>query len=192
MPTIYVIAGPNGVGKTTFADRYLPDEAKQLEFVNTDLIARGLSPYDPDGVAMDAGRIAIGRIRQLIADRVGFTWETTMSGRSAAGWLRAAKAAGFTLKCYFLWVRQPEIVLTRVRQRVVEGGHNIPEEVSRRRFFKTIGNFFEIYRPLFDAWKLYENDLPEPRLLAVEKQGRLVARDRKRLNEILSAGNIKL
>lgn len=192
MPTIYVIAGPNGVGKTTFADRYLPDEARQVEFVNADLIARGLSPYDPDVVAMQAGRIALGRIRQLIADKIGFTWETTMSGRSAAGWLREARAVGFTLKCYFLWVRQPEIVLTRIRQRVVEGGHNIPEEVSRRRFFKTIENFFEIYRPLFDAWKLYENDLPEPRLLAVEKQGRLVARDRKRLNEILSAGNTKL
>ena len=86
MPTIYVIAGPNGVGKTTFADRYLPDEARQVEFVNADLIARGLSPYDPDAVAMDAGRIVLGRIRQLIANQVGFTWETTSSGRSAAGW----------------------------------------------------------------------------------------------------------
>lgn len=192
MPTIYVIAGPNGVGKTTFADRYLPDEAKQVEFVNADLIARGLSPYDPDAVAMDAGRIALGRIRQLAANKIGFAWETTMSGRSAAGWLRKAKAAGFTLKCYFLWVRQPEVVLTRIQQRVVEGGHNIPEAVSRRRFFKTIENFFEIYRPLFDAWKLYENDLPEPRLLAVEKQGRFVARDRRRLSEILNEANVKL
>jgi predicted ABC-type ATPase len=192
MPTIYVIAGPNGVGKTTFADKYLPDEAKQVEFVNADLIARGLSPYDPDVVAMDAGRIAIGRIRQLIGDKIGFTWETTMSGRSAAGWLREAKAAGFTLKCYFIWVRQPEITLTRIRQRVVEGGHDIPEAVSRRRFFKTIENFFEMYRPLFDVWKLYENDLPEPRLLAVEKHGRFIVRDRKRLNDILNEANVKL
>lgn len=192
MPTIYVIAGPNGVGKTTFADRYLPDEARQIEFVNADLIARGLSPYDPDVVAMDAGRIAIGRIRQLIANQVGFTWETTMSGRSAAGWLREAKTAGFTLKCYFLWVRQPEIILTRIRQRVVEGGHNIPESVARRRFFKTIENCFGIYRPLFDSWMLYENDLPEPRMVAVEKQGRFVVRDRKRLNEILNSANVKV
>ena len=192
MPTIYVIAGPNGVGKTTFADKYLPDEAKQLEFVNADLIARGLSPYDPDVVAMDAGRIAIGRIRQLVADKIGFAWETTMSGRSAAGWLREAKAAGFTLKGSFIWVRQPEITLTRIRQRVVEGGHNIPEAVSRRRFFKTIENVFQIYRPVFDAWKLYENDLPEPRLLAVEKQGRFVARDRRRFDEILKEANVTL
>ena len=192
MPTIYVIAGPNGVGKTSYANEYLPNEAKQLEFVNADLIARGLSPYDPDAVAMDAGRIALGRIRQLIAGKIGFTWETTMSGRSAAGWLREAKAAGFALKCYFLWVRQPEIVLTRIRQRVAEGGHNIPEAVSRRRFFKTIENFFEIYGPLFDAWKLYENDLPEPRLVAVQKDGRFVVRDRNSLNEILNEANIML
>ena len=192
MPTIYVIAGPNGVGKTTFAERYLPDEAKQLEFVNADLIARGLSPFDPDAVAMDAGRIALGRIRQLIADKVGFTWETTMSGRSAAVWLREAKVAGFAVKCYFLWVREPEITLTRIRQRVVEGGHNIPEDVSRRRFFKTLENFFTIYRPLFDSWKLLENDLSEPRLIALEKQGRFVARDRMRLDKILAETGIKL
>ena len=192
MPTIYVIAGPNGVGKTTFAERYLPDEAKQLEFVNADLIARGVSPFDPDMVAMEAGRIALNRIRQLIANRIGFTWETTMSGRSAAGWLRTAKAAGFTVKCYFLWVRGPEITLTRIRQRVVEGGHNIPEDVSRRRFFKTIENFLTIYRPLFDAWKLLENDLSEPRLVALEKQGRFVARDRMRFDKILAETGIKL
>jgi predicted ABC-type ATPase len=83
MPTLYVIAGPNGVGKTTFANRYLPDEAKQLEFVNADLIARGLSPCDPETVSMEAGKIALKRIRELIENRVGFTWETTMSGKTA-------------------------------------------------------------------------------------------------------------
>jgi len=192
MPTIYVIAGPNGVGKTTFAEKFLPDEAKQLEFVNADLIARGLSPFAPDAVAMEAGRIALKRIRELIGHKIGFTWETTMSGRSAAGWLREAKAVGFSIKCYFIWVRRTEITMARVRQRVIEGGHNIPEEVSRRRFFKTIENFFELYRPLFDAWKLYENDLAEPRLVAVEKEGRLVTRDRKRFTEILTEASVNL
>ena len=191
MPTIYVIAGPNGVGKTTFADRYLPDEARQVEFVNTDLIARGLSPYDPDAVAMDAGRIALGRIRQLIANKIGFTWETTMSGRSAAGWLREAKAAGFTLKCYFLWVRDVNITMKRIRFRVGEGGHNIPEYISKRRFLKTLQNFFQVYRPLFDSWKLYENDFGQPRLLAVQKQERLALRDPANFERLLAEAGVK-
>jgi predicted ABC-type ATPase len=177
MPTLYIIAGPNGVGKTTFADRYLPDEAQQLEFVNADLIARGLSPYDPDSVGIEAGRIALKRIRELISHRIGFTWETTMSGKTSVVWLRQARDAGYVLKAYFLWVRNPETTIRRIRQRVVEGGHNITEDVSRRRFLKTIQNFFTIYRPVMTSWKLFQNELPGPRLLAVEKCGRLVLRD---------------
>src|SRR5258706_13597480 len=100
MPTLYLIGGPKGVGKTTFANEYLPDEAKQLEFVNADLIARGLSSYDPDSVSIEAGKIALKRIRELIAHKVGFTWETTMSGRSAVRWLQEARDAGYTLKAY--------------------------------------------------------------------------------------------
>ena len=192
MPTLYIIAGPNGVGKTTFADRYLPDEAKQLEFVNVDLIARGLSPYDPDSVAIEAGKIALKRIRELIAHRIGFTWETTMSGRTAVGWLREARDAGFYLKTYFLWVRDPAIAIARIRQRVAEGWHNIAEDVSHRRFLKTIQNFFACYRPLMDAWKLYENDLPAARLLAVENGGRLVLRDRAQWTETLRQAKLEL
>src|SRR6185436_18793135 len=184
MPTLYVITGPNGVGKTTFANRYLPDEAKQLEFVNTDLIARGLAPYDPDSVAVEAGKIALRRIRVLIKNRIGFTWETTMSGRTAVSWLRQAKEAGFVLKTYFLWVRNPETTIQRIRQRVVEGCHNISEEVSRRRFLKTIQNFFNIYRPLMTNWKRLENEEVGPRLLAIGKLGRVVVRDRARLARI--------
>jgi predicted ABC-type ATPase len=177
MPTLYIIAGPNGVGKTTFADRYLPDEAKQLEFVNADLIARGLSPYASDSVTFEAGKILLRRVRELIAHRTGFSWETTMSGRTAVSWLRQAREAGYVLKAYFLWVRDPETTIRRIRQRVAEGGHSIPEDVSRRRFYKTIQNFFAIYRPLMSSWKLLQNELPGPRLLAVEKQGRLAVRD---------------
>lgn len=192
MPTLYLIAGPNGVGKTTFADRYLPDEARQLEFVNADLIARGLSPYDPDSVSIEAGKMALRRIDELIARGIGFTWETTMSGRTAVRWLRQARNAGYFLKTYFLWVQQPEITIGRIRQRIVEGGHRIDEEVSRRRFFRTIQNFFEIYRPLMDSWKLLESDPAGPRLLAVEKGGRLVVRDRSRLDEIVREAGITL
>ena len=192
MPTLYIIAGPNGVGKTTFADRYLPDEAKLLEFVNVDLIARGLSPNDPESEAIEAGKIALRRIRELIAHRIGFTWETTMSGRTAVPWLREARSAGYFLKTYFLWVRAPEITINRIRQRVIEGGHDIDEHVSRRRFYKTVQNFFAIYRPLMDSWKLLENDPSGPRLLAVEKGRRLVVRDSSRLAEIAREAEITI
>jgi predicted ABC-type ATPase len=192
MPTLYIIAGPNGVGKTTFADRYLPDEAKQLEFVNADLIARGLSPYDPDSVSIEAGKIALRRMRELIEHRIGFSWETTMSGRSAVIWLRQAREVGFDLKAYFLWVRNPETTIRRIRQRVVEGGHNIAEEVSRRRFFKTIQNFFSVYRPVMTTWKLIQNELPGPRLVALEKHGRLVIRDPAQFAQLQREAEIKL
>jgi predicted ABC-type ATPase len=171
MPTLYILAGPNGVGKTSFADQYLPDEVRQLEFVNADLIARGLSPYNVEAAAMQAGKIALRRIRELIAREISFTWETTMSGRTAATWLRDARSSSYFLKTYFLWVREPETTIARVHRRVTEGGHNIPEDVSRRRFYKTIQNFFHIYRPLMHSWKLIENNSWEPRLLAVRKPG---------------------
>jgi predicted ABC-type ATPase len=192
VPTLHIIAGPNGVGKTTFADRFLPQTIRQLEFVNADLIARGLSPYDPDSVAMEAGRVALERIRRLINDRQSFTWESTMSGRTAVGWLQAAKKFGYRIKCYFLWVREVETTLRRIRQRVQEGGHNIDLKISQRRFFKTIQNFFSIYRPLCDTWKLIANDGEAPRLVAVEKEGRLVTRDRKAAAEILREAGVVL
>jgi predicted ABC-type ATPase len=192
MPTIYVIAGPNGVGKTTFANRYLPEEIRQLEFVNADLIARGLSPFDPESVSVEAGRFALMRIRQLIQGRSSFTWETTLSGRTAVVWLRDAKAAGYVVRGYFLWVRDVEVTLQRIRRRVIEGGHNIPIEVSRRRFFKTIRNFFELYRSLLDDWKMIENNEDSRRLVAVEKCGRLAVRDAKRFDFILSEAGIIL
>jgi predicted ABC-type ATPase len=191
MPTLYITADPNGVGKTTFANRYLPDEARQLEFVNADLIAKGLSPFDPDSVSIEAGKIALKRIRELIAHRIGFTWETTMSGRTAVGWLREAREAGYILKAYFLWVREPEITIGRIKQRVVEGGHNIEEDVSRRRFFKTVQNFFAIYAPMMNTWRLYENDLDPPRLLAVGKGGRRAIRDRVGFERVLRAAEIE-
>jgi predicted ABC-type ATPase len=192
MPTLYIIGGPNGVGKTTFANRYLPDEARQLEFVNADLIAKGLSPFDPDAVSIEAGKIALKRIRELIASKTGFTWETTMSGRTAVSWLREARELGYILKAYFLWVRHPETTINRIHQRVTEGGHNIPEETSRRRFFKTIQNFFGIYRPVMHSWKLFQNEFPGPRLVAVEKFSRLVVRDRIRFAEIQKEADFKV
>jgi predicted ABC-type ATPase len=115
-----------------------------------------------------------------------------MSGRTAVSWLRQARDAGYVLKTYFLWVRNPETTILRIRQRVIEGGHAISEDVSRRRFFKTIQNFFTIYRPVMNSWKLYENELLGPRLLAVEKYGRLVVRDRLQFAQVQREAEIQL
>jgi predicted ABC-type ATPase len=185
MPTLYVIAGPNGVGKTTFADRYLPQTIRELEFVNADLIARGISPYAPDAAAMEAGRIALTRIRVLISERRSFTWETTLSGKTALGWLKSARESGYQIKCYFLWARNVQITLDRIQQRVAEGGHNIVPEVSKRRFYKTLGNFFSVYRSVFTSWKLMANEGHGLRLIALEKNGRVVVRDRTAFDRII-------
>lgn len=192
MPTIYVIAGPNGVGKTTFAETYLLDFIHELEFVNADLIAKGLSPYNPDGAAMEAGRVTLCRIQQLIAEGRSFTWETTMSGKTAVAWLRKAKAQDYTIKGYFLWVRDVEITIGRIRRRVIQGGHQIEPEVSRRRFYKTVQNFFRLYRPVLDSWRLFENDGNSPRLVALEKNGRLVLRDVKHFEKMIADAGIAL
>ena len=191
MPTIYVIAGPNGVGMTTFADTYLPCFVKELEFVNADLIAKGLSPYDPDSASIEAGRIALKRMRQLIAQNHSFTWETTMSGRSAITWLQEAKTKGYTIKCYFLWVMDVATTIHRIQRRVVQGGHNIETEVSQRRFYKTLQNFFQIYRPVFDSWRIYDNGTA-PRLIALEKNDRLAIRDPEQFEKMAAEASVDL
>jgi predicted ABC-type ATPase len=132
------------------------------------------------------------RIRDLIQATKSFTWETTLSGRTAVLWLRQAREAGYMIKAYFLWVRDVELTLRRIQQRVVEGGHNIPVEIARRRFWKTLQNLLTLYRPLFDSWRLIENDGPTPRLLAVEKEGRLAVRDRARFEAILAEAQVRL
>lgn len=178
MPTLYLIAGPNGAGKTTFASRFLPEESGELEFVNVDLIARGLSPFAPDAAAGAAGRIALTRVGRLIKERKTFAWETTLSGRTTRSWVLKAKAAGYFIKLVFIWIQSLEESIDRIRRRVREGGHDVPVRDVRRRFLKTLANFFNDFCPLADAWKLFDNSDEALRLVAVRKNGRSVFRDR--------------
>ncbi len=174
MPSLYIIAGPNGVGKTTFVKRFLPDAVRCLEFVNADLIAQGLSPFAPDGVSLRAGRIMLERLDELLKRGQGFCFETTLSGRGYVKFLEEARQAGYRIHLDFLWVPALAVTSSRVMQRVKKGGHNIPPEVQERRFTVGLRNLFHLYRPLVDHWRLFDNSGQEPVCVAEEKEGMLL------------------
>jgi predicted ABC-type ATPase len=162
---IIVIAGPNGAGKTTFAGEFLPKEAHCPAFVNADLIAAGLAPFDPERAAFRAGRLMLEEIHSHVRRGASFAFETTLSGRGYAALLPRWQAQGYIAKLFFLRLASPELAIARVRQRVREGGHNIPEPVIRRRFASGLRNFETLYKPLADEWALYDNSGGEPVLI---------------------------
>ena len=172
-PTVYIIAGPNGVGKTTFARKYLPRYAHSKNFINADLIAQGISPFAPEAVALRAGRLMIEEI-ELFANRgIDFAFETTLSGRGHINTIRKLKNRGYAIHLFFLWVPNVNFSLSRVRERVAEGGHDVPEADVRRRFERSIRNFLQHYRQLADMWTLFDNSYETPEIIAFQKQAEL-------------------
>ena len=163
---ILIIAGPNGAGKTTFAAEFLPNEANCPIFINADLIASGLSPFRPELVAVRAGRLMLNMIRDYTRRGENFAFETTLSGRGYARLIPRWQGQGYEVKLFFLRLPTPEMAITRVRQRVVEGGHDVPEAVIRRRFHAGWRNFEVIYRDLVDEWTVYDNSGDSPVLSA--------------------------
>ena len=156
-PILYMLAGPNGAGKTTFARSYLPHFAKCREFVNADLIAAGLSPFNPESQAIAAGRLMLQRIDQLVKARATFALETTLAGRAYAQRLRRLKdELGYEVELLYFWLPSADFAVSRVATRVRQGGHNIPEEVMRRRYEAGISNFVKLYSPLADRWLIYD------------------------------------
>ena len=162
---ILVIAGPNGAGKTTFAGQYLTQEVNCPEFINADLIARGLSPFDPQGAAFEAGRVMLERIVARVKAGRSFAFETTLSGLMYARHIPEWQAAGYHVKLIFLDLPSVDIALARIRARVAQGGHDVPESVVRRRFGRGLRNFERVYKLLVDSWVLYDNSGPVPRLV---------------------------
>lgn len=162
---IIIIAGPNGAGKTTFAREYLPNEAGCSDFINADLIAAGLSPFSPGMAAVRAGRLMLEEIKLRIRQMKSFAFETTLSGRSYARRIPEWQVLGYHVTLIFLNLPNPDIALARVAARVAQGGHNVPEEVVRRRFRTGLRNFEEVYKDLVDAWNLYDNSGGTPVLL---------------------------
>jgi predicted ABC-type ATPase len=159
-PQAILIAGPNGAGKSTLAPFLLRDTFGLLEFVNADSIALGLSAFRPEGAALEAGRVMLRRLRELAAGRNSFAFETTLSTRSYAPWIAGLKEGGYDFHLIFLWLPSPDLALRRVRDRAALGGHDVPEDIVRRRYAKGLRNFFPLYRPLADSWTVYDNSEP--------------------------------
>jgi len=162
---IIMIAGPNGAGKTTFATEFLPDEANCLNFVNADLIAAGLAPFAPGAAAFRAARLMLSEIRNHVRRGESFAFETTLSGRRYARLIPEWQLLGYRVSLIFLKLESPELAIDRVRRRVLDGGHNVPEPVIRRRFAAGLNNLERIYKPLADKYAIYDNAGPEPLLL---------------------------
>ena len=144
MPTLYIISGCNGAGKTTASYSVLPDILECREFVNADEIAKGLSPFNPSSVAIQAGRLMLRRIDELMAAQLSFSVETTLSTRSYLSLIRQAQARGYTVSLIYFWLNSPELAIERVKQRVANGGHDIPPQIIRRRYKAGLNNFFKI------------------------------------------------
>lgn len=161
---IVIISGPNGAGKTTFAREFLPTDADCPNFVNADLIAAGLSPFAPDLAAFKAGRLMLETIAGYAKRGESFSFETTLSGLTYAQMIPVWRSSGYAVKLIFLSLPDVEIAIERVATRVIQGGHNVPEDVIRRRFAHGIANI-ERYKLLVDSWQLYDNSDAPPILL---------------------------
>jgi predicted ABC-type ATPase len=162
---VLILAGPNGAGKTTFAREFLPDEAQCQIFVNADLIAAGLSPFNPAAAAMRAGRLMVQIIAEHIARGESLAFETTLADKGYARHIPHWQARGYHVSLVFLALPSAGIAIQRVSERVAQGGHFVPDAVVRRRFASGRSNFEQVYKSLVNAWALYDNSGPEPVLL---------------------------
>lgn len=155
--TLYIISGCNGAGKTTASLRVLPGVLDCKQFVNADEIARGLSPLDPDSMAIEAGKLMKARAEQLLEGEENFAMETTLSARTYIKLVKRAREKGFRVQLIFFWLKSPETAITRVAQRVQEGGHNVPQNVIIRRYYTGLNNLFNLFMPIVDVWMLFDN-----------------------------------
>lgn len=166
MKRLYIIAGCNGAGKTTASYTVLPEMLNCKEFVNADEIAKGLSPFNADAVAVEAGRLMLSRIAMLLGKGETFSIETTLATRSYLNLVKKAQSQGYSVTLLFFWIDSPALAKNRVAQRVREGGHSIPSDVIERRYFNGLKNLFEIFMPIVDDWFLYDNNSTLAQLVA--------------------------
>ena len=170
-PNIYIIAGPNGAGKTTFATRFLPHYADCQEFLNADLIAAGLSPFSPVLQNIRASELMLERMRELLANRQTFSFETTLAARSYARRIPKWRASGYRVFLFFLWLPSEDLAIERVANRVQQGGHDIPVPTIRQRYNRGLVNFRSLYRPVVDGWLLLNGSHFPPLEVARQEDG---------------------
>ncbi len=171
---VYVVAGPNGSGKTTFAREFLPNYAKCPNFVNADLIAQGLSPFVPRAATIKAGRLVLSRVNEFSNNGTDFGFETTLSGKTHLRLFRKMESRGYKVHIFFLWVPDQELSLLRIKNRVAGGGHNVPAVDVCRRFNRSIDNFFNVYQPFTHSWMLFDNSGATPVLAAKGANGSVI------------------
>ena len=184
-PNLYIMAGPNGAGKTTFARKFLPQYVECLEFVNADFIAGGLSPFAPERAAIHAGRLMLEQIHSLAERGVDFGFETTLSGKTYVKLLQGMKKGGYLVHIFFFWITNVELGLERIKLRVRNGGHAIPEAIVRRRFGRSLPNFLRLYKPLADSWTIFDNSRDVPKMTAFEESGKIEILDLDLFNILL-------
>ncbi len=166
MKRLYIISGCNGAGKTTASYTILPEMLDCNEFVNADEIAKGLSPFNPNKVAIKAGRLMLTRIDDLLESGVDFAFETTLATRSYVNTVKKAQEKGYFVTILYFWLSSPELAVERVRIRVKEGGHDIPEQTIRRRYILGISNMFNLYIPIANYWMFIDNSKTSFEILA--------------------------
>lgn len=166
MPSLFVIGGCNGSGKTTVALNILPNLLGIFEYVNADAIAYGLSPLQPETMTVQAGRLMLTRLKYLTDSSANFAFETTLAARTFVPFLRECQAKKYTINLIYFWLLSPELAIERVARRVASGGHFIPEDVIVRRYERGRKNLFRLYMPLCNSWIIYDNSRPILKLVA--------------------------
>lgn len=182
---LYIISGCNGAGKTTASYTVLPEILHCKEFVNADEIARGLSPFNPEDVAIEAGRLMLQRIEALLERGETFSIETTLATKSYINLVRRAQSKGYSVKVLFFWLNSPELAIQRVAERVAKGGHNIPEPVIRRRYTAGISNLFHLFMKEVDYWDIYDNsEYPRKQIACGGRNAETVICEESSFNQI--------
>ena len=166
MKNLYIVSGCNGAGKTTASYTVLPEILECREFVNADEIARGLSPFNAEGVAIEAGRLMLQRIEELLKEDVTFAIETTLASRLYVNLVKRAQRQGYRVSLLYFWLNSPELAMRRVAERVSKGGHDISEEIIRRRYTAGINNLFKLFMPAVDYWAIFDNSATPRRIVA--------------------------